>query len=100
MTALVTCGHTRAALAAARSLGRAGLAVAVGAQQRPALAMWSRYSTSTLLLPAPQLSPESFADTISKEVAGRCIQTVFPGTDDALWAMSKWRHAFPDSVLR
>ena len=99
MTALLTCGHTRASLAAVRSIGRAGHAVAVGGQHRPSLAMWSRYSTTSLLLPEPLLDPKAFVMKLAEETSGRRIHAVFPGTDAALWAISKWRELMPDHVL-
>jgi len=100
MTALVTCGHTRAGLAAVRSLGRAGNAVAVGAPMRPALAMWSRYATSTTLLPDPANAARPFVDAVNEQALGRDAQVVLSGTDSALWALSRWREDLPDETHR
>jgi predicted ATP-grasp superfamily ATP-dependent carboligase len=100
MTALVVSGHTRAALSAVRSLGRAGIAVAVGAPMRPALAMWSRYATETLLLPDAVTSARAFADAVAEEVAGRKCAVVLAATDAEAWALSRWRDQLPESARR
>ncbi len=100
MTALITCGHTRAGLAAVRALGRAGVAVAVAAPQRPALAMWSRYATSTLLVPDAGAEAHRFAETIADEAAGRRCHLILTATDDALWALSRWRDQLPEGARR
>lgn len=91
MTVLVTCGHTRAGLAAVRGLGRAGVAVAVAAPQRPALAMWSRYATTTLLLPDAASEAKRFAAAVADELSGRHADGALAATDAALWALSRWR---------
>lgn len=100
MTALVTCGSARAGLAAVRALGRAGQAVAVGAVSRPALAMWSRYATATLLVPDAGSDARGFAEAVAAEAAGRGCRLVLSATDPALWALSKWRDALPAGARR
>jgi len=96
MTVLVTCGHTRAGLAGVRGLGRAGQAVAVGAPQRPALAMWSRYATTTLLLPDAVAEARRFAGVVADELGGRGAEGALAGTDGALWALSRFRDDLPE----
>lgn len=100
MTVLVTCGHTRAGLAAVRALGRAHVAVAVGAPHRPALALWSRYATATLLLPDAEQEARRFAKDVADEVSGRGAVCALAATDSALWALSRWREALPESGRR
>lgn len=100
VTALITSGHTRAGLAAVRSLGRAGIAVAVGAPMRPALAMWSRYATATLLLPDAAKSARSFAEAVAEEAAGRRAVLVLAATDEEIWALSHWRDRLPETARR
>ncbi len=100
VTALITSGHTRAGLAAARSLGRSGIAVAVGAPMRPALAMWSRYATATLLLPDANKSAHAFADAVAEEAAGRRAVLVLAATDEEIWALSRWRDQLPETARR
>lgn len=99
MTVLVTCGQTRAGLAAVRALGRAGVAVAVGAPMRPALAMWSRYATATLVLPEPATEPRRFASDVADELAGRGATGAFAATDAAIWALSRFRDCLPGTAL-
>ncbi len=100
MTALVTCGHTRAGLAAVRALGRGRCAVAVAGPSRPALAMWSRYATSTLLVPDAGSEARRFADVVADEAAGRRCALVLTATDNALWALSRWREQLPEGARR
>jgi predicted ATP-grasp superfamily ATP-dependent carboligase len=100
MTALLTCGQTRSALAATRSLGRAGEAVAVGAPRRPALAMWSRFATSTFLLPDPATDARLFATQVGDQAHGRRARVVLAGTTGGIWALSKWRELLPEGVRR
>jgi|GEM_PF-1036646 len=99
MTVLVTCGHTRAGLATVRGLGHAGVAVAVGAPMRPALAMWSRYATTTVLLPDAAAEARRFAATVAEELVGRQAVGAFAATDAAIWALSRFRAALPESAL-
>jgi predicted ATP-grasp superfamily ATP-dependent carboligase len=96
MTVLVTCGHTRAGLATVRGLGHADVAVAVGAPMRPALAMWSRYATTTLLLPDAAAEARRFATTVADELVGRQAVGAFASTDAAIWALSRFRHLLPE----
>ena len=98
MVALITCGHTRAGLATTRSLGRSNIAVAVGAPTRPALAMWSRFATSTFELPDPAAHPRQFAAVVAEEVRGRNAIAVFAASDSAVWALSRWRDDLPASA--
>jgi predicted ATP-grasp superfamily ATP-dependent carboligase len=98
MSVLVTCGDTRAGLTAIRALGRAGIAVVVGAAHRPALGFWSRYATTTLLLPDAEQDARRFAAAVADEVACRGLRAVLPATDAAIWALSRWRDALPRSA--
>jgi predicted ATP-grasp superfamily ATP-dependent carboligase len=100
MTALITCGHTRAGLAATRALGRAGLAVAVAAPVRPALGMWSRYATSTFLVPDAGSEARRFAEAVAHEAAGRRAELILSASDSALWALSRWRAELPEGARR
>lgn len=100
MTALLTCGQTRSALAAVRSLGRAGVAVAVAAPRRPALAMWSKFTTSTFLLPNPATDVSLFATQTAEQAHGRGAEVVLAGTNAAVWALSRWRDELPEMARR
>lgn len=100
MTALVTCGHTRAGLAAVRALGRGRCAVAVAGPSRPALAMWSRYATATLLVPDAGSEARRFAEVVAEEAGGRRCDLILTATDNALWALSRWRDQLPEGARR
>lgn len=67
------------------------MAVAVAAPQRPALAMWSRYATTTLLLPDAASEAKRFAAAVADELSGRHADGALAATDAALWALSRWR---------
>lgn len=100
MTVLVTCGHTRPGLSAVRALGRAGRAVAVGAPHRPALAQWSRFATSTFLLPDAADGPERFAEAVAREATGRSAEVVLACSDAAWWALARFRKVLPAPAQR
>ena len=98
MTAIVTCGHTRSALAAVRALGRHRIPIAVGAMRRPALAQWSALATSTFLTADPQLRPEAFAYELGREVQGGATSVLF-STDAAFTHCRSGGYTSP-AVLR
>lgn len=100
MTAIITCGETRQSLSAVRSLGRAGIPAAVSAVRRPALAMWSRYASSTFLTHDPTLDAQAFATQMAQELRGRYAMCALVSSDDALWAMSRFRELLPISARR
>ena len=100
MTVIVTCAHTRSALAAVRSLGRLKIPVVVGSLHRPALAQWSSMAASTFLLPNPQLTPEAFTFELGQQALGRQAKLIYPSTDVALWAMSQWRQHLPEPLAK
>ena len=100
MTVIISCGQTRQALSAVRVFGRANIPVAVSAVKRPTLAMWSRYATSTFLTPDAALKPYDFAEQMGEELRGRYALCVLVSSDDALWAMSRFREHLPVSARR
>ena len=83
-----------------RALGRAGIAVAVAAPMRPALALWSRYATTTLLLPNAASEARRFASSVAEEATARGAIVALASTDSALWALSRWRSSLPDGCQR
>lgn len=62
--------------------------------------MWSRYATSTLLVPDAGSEARRFADVVADEAAGRRCPLVLTATDDALWALSRWRDQLPEGARR
>lgn len=100
MTAIITSGETRQSLAAVRALGRARIPVAVCASRRPTLAMWSRYANSTFLTLDPAINPQLFAEQLGEELRARYASCVLCGTDEALWALSRFREFLPIAARR
>jgi predicted ATP-grasp superfamily ATP-dependent carboligase len=60
--------------------------------------MWSRYATTTLLLPDAAAEARRFAMAVADEVLGRHIDVAFAATDAALWALSRWRGDLPQQA--
>lgn len=100
MTAIITCGETRQSLTAVRALGRAGIPVAVGAKKRPSLAMWSFYATSTFLTEDEDASASKFAEQLGEELKARYATCALVSTDNALWALSRFREMLPIGARR
>lgn len=84
---LITDGEQRSALAAARSLGRAGHTVYVGAQQRSSLAGTSRYVRDVGVMPDPLRAPMEFVNEVVRRVAEWDVDLVLPVTEAALLAV-------------
>jgi len=61
--------------------------------------MWSRYATTTLLVPEASLEARRFASVVVEEVTGRAADGALASTDAALWALSRWRHGLPHRAL-
>ncbi len=100
MTAIITCGETRQSLSAVRALGRAQIPVAVGATKRPSLAMWSRFATSTFLTEDPSSNAPLFASQLAEELEARYACCALVGTDEAFWALSRFREHLPLTARR
>ena len=84
-TALVLDGSSGAALAAVRSLGRAGWRVLVPAGTRAAR---SRYVAAAVELPDPEAEPERFRDRLPGVLEG--VDVVAPAGDatvEHVWAV-------------
>lgn len=96
---LVDAGE-RAAVAACRSLARAGYRVGTASSQSPAPASWSRCSERRFSLPSPRAAPEEFARRLAGIVAAHGYATALPCSEGALWAMSRNREAFAGGDFR
>ena len=81
MTAFVTDGDQRPALAITRSLGRRGIRVLVGEERAASLASASRYCARHVTYPSPYRHPEAFAAWLSAFVAREHVDVVMPVTD-------------------
>lgn len=94
---LVLDGATRQSLASVRSLGRAGLRVAVGecitecGPSRPALAFRSRYSSRNVLLPGITADGKEFADAVVEFVRQSPTRAVLPTGDGAICSLTPRR---------
>jgi predicted ATP-grasp superfamily ATP-dependent carboligase len=83
---IVTDGDQRAALAAVRSLGRAGYQVAVaGSDPFPAAA--SRWSSRTILLPAVRKDAAAFAAGLRRAAAEHHAAAIIPMTEPSCLAV-------------
>jgi predicted ATP-grasp superfamily ATP-dependent carboligase len=91
--ALILDGATRQSLASARSLGRAGLRVAVGECYAecdpglPVLAFRSRYSARTVVLPSFAADAAAFAGGVEDFVRQHPTPVVLPASDGAIAAL-------------
>jgi predicted ATP-grasp superfamily ATP-dependent carboligase len=81
LTAFVTDGNQRPALAITRSLGRRGIAVVVGAEQSTSLASASKYCVRHVTYPSPSLHPEAFDRFVLELVRRERIDVIVPVTD-------------------
>lgn len=84
---LITDGEQRSALAAVRTLGRAGHTMHVAAARRSSLAGASRFAARRLEVPDPLSAPEGFAGAIRRAVAAGGIDVVMPMTEAAILAL-------------
>jgi predicted ATP-grasp superfamily ATP-dependent carboligase len=94
MSALVTPGNLRSALAVTRSLGRQGVAVTVADEHRRSLAGASRYCRDLIRVPSPAQFPEAFVDAILREVDRGKHRVLIPTDDIALSLLSQARARF------
>lgn len=83
-TVLVTDGDERAALAAVRSLGRAGYRVYVCASRAPSLAAASRYCHGVARVPSPLQEPGPYREAITALLRRWSIQVLLPVSEQAL----------------
>ena len=87
MHVLVTDGEQRAALAAVRSLGRAGHTVTVTSSRRGSVAGSSRFAARELRVAEPATHPDEYARNIAAIVRHHDIAVVLPITDESLLAL-------------
>jgi len=98
MRVLLTDGNERVALAAARSLVRAGHAVRVAAATRVSLAGVSRGVRARPLATDPLADPEGYAAELGRLVAEEQSDALLPMTDQSLEAVLEHRSALPAGV--
>ena len=86
-TVLVTDGDERSALAAVRSLGRAGYRVIVAASRRHSLAGASRWCQDTVLVPDLRAGRAEYAAAVSAACTSIGVDVLLPMTDASVLAM-------------
>jgi predicted ATP-grasp superfamily ATP-dependent carboligase len=94
VTVLVTDGEQRAALAATRSLGRAGRRVIVAATRPRSLAGVSRYAAKQAVVPDPLADPSGFADAVGRVVREQQVDVLLPIAEPAILAILDRRESF------
>ncbi len=99
MRVLITDGNERAALAAARSLVRAGHTVGVTAATRVSLAGVSRGVRSHRLTTDPLTDPAGYAAELGRVTRQQDTGVLLPMTDASLEAVLEHRSALPVGVV-
>src|ERR1044071_5003735 len=92
MRVLVLDGNENHAVAATRSLARAGHRVVVGASTSWSKAGWSRDAASTFVYPAPQADALAFVRCVAAEAACQPGTLVLPMTERTTLPLSQHRH--------
>src|SRR5438309_871005 len=106
MSALVTPGNLRSALAVTRSLGRQSVAVTVADERSGSLAGASRYCHGSVRVPSLVRSGEAFISAIREELARGKHRVVVPADDVTLSRIARARsnskelECFPFPSLR
>ncbi len=91
MTILVLDGNENQAVAAVRSLARAGHRVLVGAETGWSKAGWSRYAAGTFSYTSPELDVDRFVERIAEVTRGCGGAFVMPMTERTLLPLSRER---------
>ncbi len=94
MSALVTPGNLRSALAVTRSLGRRGIPVTVADERRQSMAGVSRYCRSAIRVPAPTTDGKGFVHEIRQEISRAGHRVVIPTDDVTLSLLAEARPSF------
>lgn len=96
---LVTDGNERSALAAVRSLGRAGHAVYVVSPRAPSLAGASRWASAEATVADSLRSPAAFLDDVATLVRAWQAELLLPISDASLLAVLPERNRFPNACV-
>jgi predicted ATP-grasp superfamily ATP-dependent carboligase len=94
VSALVTPGSLRSALAVTRSLGRRGVEVTVADEDGRSLAGVSRYCQASVRVPSAARSGEAFVSAIRQEVGRGRHRVVIPADDVSLSLIAQARSEF------
>ena len=99
MNVLVLDGNENQAVAATRSLARAGHDVHVGAETGWSKAGWSRACRSTFSYPSPHNDAPAFIERIIDAVRARGASIVLPMTERSMLPLSAARDRLPSRSL-
>jgi len=94
VSALLTPGDLRSALAVTRSLGRRGIKVTVADEGGKSLAGTSRYCQASVRVPSAARSGEAFVSAIRQEVVRGKHRVVIPADDISLSLIAQARSEF------
>ncbi len=98
MSALVTPGNLRSALAVTRSLGRRGVSVTVAEEHPKTLAGSSRYCRAAIRVPSPERNGEAFVSAIHEEACRGAHRVIIPADDVTLSLLAEARPRFEGLV--
>ena len=93
LTAFVTDGDERPALAITRSLGRRGVSVLVGGERAGSLASSSTYCVGHVTYPSPYRHPEAFERFLLDFVRRERVDVLMPVTDVTTYSIARQRDA-------
>src|SRR5688500_494742 len=95
MRVLVTDSDNRSALAAVRSLGKAGHTVVTTGDRFPSLAAVSRYSTAFERYPSPAEDPTGFLAAVVSSIDKHAIDVVLPMAEITTLLLTQNRESLP-----
>lgn len=99
MRVLVTDSDNRSALAAVRSLGKAGHTVLTAGDCFPSLAAVSRYSAGFERYPSPREDPPGFLAALVNSIEKHAIDVVLPMTEITTLLLTQSREALPSRCM-
>ncbi|HLW54480.1 MAG TPA: hypothetical protein VKW06_16720 [Candidatus Angelobacter sp.] len=97
MRVLLLDGQVNPAVAAVRSLSRAGHSVLVGSSSTWSKAGWSRYAAGSFTYPSAEQSAEEFAACIAAEAGRQSGTLVLPLTEKTVMALSQQQALVEDA---
>ncbi|MBE0501804.1 MAG: ATP-grasp domain-containing protein [Desulfuromonadales bacterium] len=99
MNILVTDGDNRSALAVTRSLGRLGHTVLITDTKKKSLASSSRFCSRSIATPDPLHHAAAYAGAIMDIADREKIDTIFPMTEQSIYALNRFRDSLPAATL-
>jgi len=98
MRALVLDGDSRAALSIVRSLGRRGIHVVVGSEDRCSLAGRSRFCSGSLVYPCPRATPRQFEDWLVSTLELMPETVLYLSSDITVSLAGRCRERLPEGA--